>query len=118
MAEAFRADILLSTMDHFVQKPLTRDYVMEIVARFVLPKFIPIPLHAAVSTVAKYFEEAEEGTEDAVTGLKGEGAGGGSNRTYRRSAKVPDSVVRGLLSYIGEVKMISEEGGEKPKATR
>ena len=33
MAESFRADILLSTIDHFVQKPLTRDHVMEIVAR-------------------------------------------------------------------------------------
>jgi len=115
MAEAFRADILLSTIDHFVQKPLTRDHVMEIVARFVLPKFIPIPIHAAVSTVSKYFEEKVEGAELEVAGLNAEGAGGGGSRTYRRSANVPDSVIRGLLSYIGEVKTTSEMGGEKLK---
>mmetsp|Transcript_8234 Transcript_8234/g.14987 ORF Transcript_8234/g.14987 Transcript_8234/m.14987 type:complete len:514 (-) Transcript_8234:26-1567(-) len=130
MNDPFRGDIILSTIDKFVQKPLTRDIVMELVTQFVLPHFIHIPIHGAVSAISTYFPKIkadEEGADDndatstpatgtptptseeegAVT-VEGDRVGSPpynlQSNSYKEASNIPECVIRGLISYISMVR--------------
>jgi CheY-like chemotaxis protein len=85
VSEAFRGDILLASIDYFIQKPLSIDSALEVVTRFVLPKIIEIPEHAAMTVISKYFLCDNDDDEDVL---------------------VPDSVVRGLMGYLQESRVM------------
>ena len=106
-SDPFRGDILLSTINYFIQKPLTRDDALEIVARYVLPSIIRIPLFMPMSAVTKVFK-ADTRTTNTNKSVKEasdkEGDDEGANFKDSNSAVVPASVIKGVLGYVLDAK--------------
>eukprot|EP00520_Triparma_pacifica_P006784 CAMPEP_0118646444 /NCGR_PEP_ID=MMETSP0785-20121206/8058_1 /TAXON_ID=91992 /ORGANISM="Bolidomonas pacifica, Strain CCMP 1866" /LENGTH=446 /DNA_ID=CAMNT_0006538435 /DNA_START=153 /DNA_END=1490 /DNA_ORIENTATION=+ len=95
-SDTFRGDILLSTIDHFIHKPLTRDSALEITARYILPKLKDIPAFKPMSTIVKLFKsDSPVGAEERHVSQSSPSPS--TTQTPPGPPLIPGSVIRGLL---------------------
>jgi CheY-like chemotaxis protein len=109
-SETFRGDILVSSIDHFIHKPLTRDNALEITARYILPKLIHIPIFKPMSAIVEIFKSDSPSTEKRTaeeptiveTHQKTTPTSTSKNG---KDPVIPASVIRGLLGYVLDTKL-------------
>ncbi|GMI46697.1 hypothetical protein TrCOL_g1645 [Triparma columacea] len=104
-SETLRGDTLISSIDHFIHKPLTRDNALEITARYILPKLKSIPIFKPVSAVAEIFKSDSPCSTEIRTVETGTNETPTSANESGKVPLIPASVIRGLLGYVQDSKV-------------